>query len=86
MDARSDELGLEDDFGAEAVEVERELMGLKMEVNGAEKSDEGADEGVEELENMMLKLQAIKDIGADMPEPEKRRFAAKAVKDVMKAL
>lgn len=62
------------------------MMGLKMAVNGAEGSDEGGDEGVEELENMMLKMQAIKDMGADMPEHERRKFAAKAVRDVMKDL
>ena len=60
------------------------MMGLKMAVNGAEGSDKGGDEGVEELENMMLKMQAIKDMGADMPEHERRKFAAKAVRDVMK--
>ena len=83
-DAISDDLGLEDGFGAEAAEVEREMMGLKMAVSGAEGSEEGGTEGVEELENMMLKLQAIKDMGVDMPESERRKFAAKAVRDVMK--
>ena len=62
------------------------MTGLKLVVNGAEGRDEGADEGVEELENMIRKLQAIKDMGADMPASERRIFAAKAVKDVMKAL
>lgn len=85
-DTTSDDAGLEDGFGAEAAEVEREMMGLKMVVNGAEGSDEGADEGVEELENMMLKLRAIKDMGADMPASERRKFATKAVKEVMKGL
>jgi len=41
---------------------------------------------VEELESMMLKMQAIKDMGADMPETERKRFAAKAVRDLMKKL
>ena len=62
------------------------MTGLKLVVNGAEGRDEGAEEGVEELENMIRKLQAIKDMGADMPASERRIFAAKAVKDVMKAL
>ena len=62
------------------------MTGLKLVVNGAEERDEGAEEGVEELENMIRKLQAIKDMGADMPASERRIFAAKAVKDVMKAL
>ena len=86
MDTMSDDLGLEDGVGAEAAELEREMMGLKMAVNGAEGCDEGADEGVEELEHMMLKIQAIKDMGADMPGAERRKFAAKAMRDVLKAL
>lgn len=61
-------------------------MGLKTTVHGEEESGEGGDEGVEELENMMLKVQAIKDMGADMPEAERRTFAAKAVRHVMKTL
>ena len=78
---------MEDGFGAEAAEVEREMMSVKMAVNGPEGSDEGEEEGgVEDLENMMLKMQAIKDMGAEMPESERRKFAAKAVGDVMKAL
>ncbi|CAF9908471.1 hypothetical protein IMSHALPRED_006683 [Imshaugia aleurites] len=86
-DTVSEELGLEDGFGAEAAEVEREMMSVKMAVNGPEGSDEGEEEGgVEDLENMMLKMQAIKDMGAEMPESERRKFAAKAVRDVMKAL
>ena len=86
MDTMSDDLGLEDGVGAEAAELEREMMGLKMTVNGAEGCDEGADEGVEELEHMMLKIQAIKDMGADMPGAERRKFAAKAMRDILKAL
>lgn len=90
VDTISANLGLEDGFGAEAAEVERELMGLKMAVKGAEESDEGGDEGgdegVEELENLTLKMQAIKDRGAGMPETERRNLAAKAVREVMKAL
>ena len=83
MDTISDDLGLEDGFEAEAAELEREMTGLKMAVNGC---DEGAEEDVEELENMMLKIQAIKELGTDMAESERRIFAAKAVKDIMKAL
>lgn len=70
----------------EAREVEREMMGLQTAVHGAEDIGEGGADGVEDLENMMLKIQAIKDMGADMPEAERRKFAARAVKDVMKTL
>lgn len=85
LDALSDDLGLDDGFGAEAAQVEREMMGLKMAVQGDE-SDEGGDESVDELETMMLKMQAIKDMGADMPDAERRKFAAKAVAGVTKNL
>ncbi|KAL2053057.1 hypothetical protein ABVK25_006694 [Lepraria finkii] len=87
-DALSDELGLEDGFGAEAAQMESEMTELKMAVQGKEgvEGEEGGDEEVQELENMILKMQAIKDMGADMPEAERRKFAAKAVRDVMKTL
>ncbi|KAL9012258.1 MAG: hypothetical protein Q9173_002967 [Seirophora scorigena] len=39
---------------------------------------------VKELESMMLKMQAIKEKSASMPDDERRRFAAKAVTEVMK--
>lgn len=48
--------------------------------------DDEDDDQVQELENMMLKLQAIKDMGADMPEAERRKLAAKAVGDVMRKI
>lgn len=87
-DALSDDLGIgsEDGFGAEAAQVEREMMGLKLAVHNEDGSDEGGDNSVEELENMMLKVRAIKDMGVDMPIAERKRFAAKAVNDVMKTL
>lgn len=84
----SDDLGFgsEDGFGAEAAQLEREMMGLKMAVHDNGGSEGGGDDGVEELESMMLKMQAIKDKGAGMPEAERKRFAARAVRDVMKTL
>ena len=89
VDELEDELGVEDGFGAEAAEVQREMVGLKMAVwreegEDGEEEGEGGDEGVEELQNMMLTMQAIKDMGTDMPEGERRKFAARAVRDVMK--
>ena len=83
----SDDLGLgEDGFGAEVGQLESEMMGLKMAVSGEGEDGDMGDEGVEEMERMMVKIQAIKDMGAGMPEAERRRFAAKAVRDVMKTL
>lgn len=88
----SDDLGLgEDGFGVEAAQMEREIIGLKMVVNGdgdgrEDPQEEVGDEGVEEMERMMLKMHVIKDMGADMPEGERRKFAARAVRDIMKTL
>ena len=88
-DNLSDDLGFgsEDGFGAEAEQMEREMVGLNMAIrggDGSEENAEGAEDGVEGLEDMMLKMQAIKDMGADMPDLERRRFAAKAVRDLMR--
>ena len=83
------DLGSEDDgFVTEAAQVEREMMGLKMAVHEGEsrEGDEGGDEDVQEMENMMLKVRAMKDMAGDMPEAQRKRFAAKAVSDVMKNL
>jgi len=89
-DALSDGLGHGDDgCGAEMGQMEREMTGLKMAVNGdggEDGEEEVGGEGVEEMERMMLKMQAIKDMGADMPEAERRKFAAKAVREIMKTL
>ena len=85
MDTISNDLGLEDSFGAEEAELEQEISGLRIAVNGTERCDEGADEGVEELEKMMLKMQAIKDMGAQMPGSDRRKLAVSAVRDIMKA-
>lgn len=54
--ADDDELGV---FAAEEAEMSMELMGMKSAVHGAG-SDEDEAAQVEELERMMLKLQAIK--------------------------
>ena len=57
--------------------------GYELDVN----TDEGGeDDDVQELESMMLKLQAAKDLGADLPEVERRKLAAKAVGDVMRRM
>ncbi|KAL8729532.1 MAG: hypothetical protein Q9181_004977 [Wetmoreana brouardii] len=48
--------------------------------------DVAEDLQVEELEGLMLRMQAIKEKGAGMPEEERKRFAAKAVKEIMKSV
>jgi len=59
------------------------------------------DKEIEQLQAMMLKMQAVRgvyfwqelrilltltDMGADLPEAERKRFAAKAVNEIMKTL
>jgi negative regulator of genetic competence, sporulation and motility len=93
-------------FGIEAAEMEMEMFGMKQAIHGssnAEENDdeEGQDEGVEQLQAMMLRMQAVRgkfcsnmfrcqltaqDMGADMPEAERKRFAARAVNEIMKKL
>ena len=46
----------------------------------------GEDDDVQALESMMLRMQAVRDMGADMPEMERKQFAARAVREVMKTL
>jgi len=81
-------------FGIEANELEMEMFGMKNAIRGsAEDKDETTDEPAEEkeedvdqLEAMMLKLQAVRDMGADMPEKDRKKFAAKAVNDLLKTM
>ena len=86
-------------MGVEVGELRGEMMELRGvgeeegvggeaggEVEGEEGEEDGGDEEVRALEGMMLKMQAVRDMGADMPEGERRKFAAKAVRNVMKTL
>ncbi|KAA6408692.1 MAG: hypothetical protein FRX48_07774 [Lasallia pustulata] len=101
LDLGEDDGDGEGGFEAEVKEVEREMLEMRRAiyesgegreddgVEGAdekEEEEEGRDIQVEELESMMLKMQAIRDMGADMPSSERKRFAAKAVRDIMKSL
>ena len=131
MDIGEDDGDGEAGFKAEAAEVEREMFemrraiyesregqGEEEEVGTEEQEDEeGGDIQVEELESMMLKMQAIRgtffptplhvvsfcciiwlykkphpniqkftDMGADLPESERKNFAAKAVREIMKTI
>ncbi|GME28164.1 hypothetical protein GTA08_BOTSDO04110 [Neofusicoccum parvum] len=85
-------LGSDDDdgdwgktFAAEEAEMGVELMGLKTELNGGEEDEEDEAAQVEELERMMSKLSGIRDMAAGMPEEQRKKFAAKAVNDLMKS-
>ncbi|WEW61719.1 hypothetical protein PRK78_007213 [Emydomyces testavorans] len=78
----------------EVGELEREMLGLRMAIEkGGDDGVEGEwadfdedDLKVEQLEGLMLRVQAIRDMGADLPGSERRKFAAKAIGDIMKDL
>ncbi|OMP83194.1 hypothetical protein BK809_0004575 [Diplodia seriata] len=74
-------------FAAEEAEMGMELLGLKTELNGGGDDADGEDQAaqVDELERMMSKLSGIKDLAAGMPEEQRKKFAAKAVNDLMKS-
>ncbi|PYH96828.1 hypothetical protein BO71DRAFT_348436 [Aspergillus ellipticus CBS 707.79] len=87
-------------FDLEVNELEREMVGLRMTIerggrDGFEDDDDD-DDGEQEIENeelrvdaveaLLLRMRAIKDISDDLPEAERKRFAAKAVRDIMKEL
>lgn len=93
-------LGTEEDgFGLEVNELEQEMLGLKMAIGD---DPEGDEERVDGMESLMLRMQAIKgmydpiylyiywsngaDMSAELPENERKRFAAKAVGDIMKEI
>ncbi|KFY15775.1 hypothetical protein V491_05567, partial [Pseudogymnoascus sp. VKM F-3775] len=61
-----------------------EVEGMRRPLFGGDAEEE--EEGVEGLEALMLKMQAMRDLGADMPEAQRKKFAAKAVRDLMKTL
>ncbi|KAF2027472.1 hypothetical protein EK21DRAFT_71927 [Setomelanomma holmii] len=79
-------------FAAEEAEMNMELFGMKGALHGfgdeegGEQSAEDEAKEVEELAAMMRKMVAIKEMGEGMEEAERKRFAAKAVNDLMKDL
>ncbi|KAK3945767.1 alpha and gamma adaptin binding protein p34 [Diplogelasinospora grovesii] len=46
----------------------------------------GGDEDIQKIEGMMLKLQAVRDMSAGMPDEQRKRMAKQAVDEVMKEL
>ncbi|KAL6709119.1 hypothetical protein ACN47E_001935 [Coniothyrium glycines] len=83
-----DEEGFEGSFAAEEAEMNMELFGMKDALHGTgdDDDDDANDKEVQELEIMMRKMVAIKEMGEGMEEAERKRFAAKAVNDLMKDL
>ncbi|KAF1978975.1 hypothetical protein BU23DRAFT_448651 [Bimuria novae-zelandiae CBS 107.79] len=83
-----DDFGFDDDaFGegldAEEREMGMELFGMKNAVHGLDDDEEAQ---VEELESLMRRMVTIKETSEGMSEAERKRFAAKAVNDLMKDL
>ncbi|KAL5120018.1 hypothetical protein ACEQ8H_002116 [Pleosporales sp. CAS-2024a] len=80
------------DFAAEEAEMNMELFGMKGALRGfdEEREQSAEDEAmdVEELGVMMRKIMAIKvkEMGEAMEESERKRFAARAVHDLMQDL
>jgi alpha- and gamma-adaptin-binding protein p34 len=54
--------------------------------NRDERGDELGDQDIQKVEQMMRKLQAVKDMSAGLPEDQKKRMAARAVGEVMRDL
>lgn len=86
-------------FGEEAMEAQMEIWGMQSDVRKEEGqrvedeendtepgSSQVGDQDVQELETMMLKMQAVRDMGGDMAEGERKKFAAKAVREVLKKM
>ncbi|KAH1552990.1 hypothetical protein LV164_000079 [Aspergillus fumigatus] len=84
----------ENGFDLEVNELEREMLGLRMAIehggDGGEDQDEDEDNDdglkVESLEALMMRMQAIRDMSSELPESERKKFAVKAVRDIMKEL
>ncbi|KAE8162461.1 alpha and gamma adaptin binding protein p34-domain-containing protein [Aspergillus tamarii] len=81
---------LEDGFDLEVNELEREMVGLRFAMENGDDDLSGIDGDdemkVESMEALMLRMKAIRDMSDELPESERKRFAAKAVRDIMKEL
>ncbi|KAE8350811.1 alpha and gamma adaptin binding protein p34-domain-containing protein [Aspergillus coremiiformis] len=81
---------LGDGFDLEVRELEREMVGLQFAMENGDDDLTGVDGDdemrVESMESLMLRMKAIKDMSDELPENERKRFAAKAVRDIMKEL
>ncbi|PZC91808.1 Adaptin-binding domain containing protein [Pyrenophora tritici-repentis] len=88
LDFPEDEEGFDASFEAEEAEMNMELFDMKGALGGydGDESTEPGNKEVEDLEVMMRKMVAIKEMGEGMSEAERKRFAAKAVNDLLKDL
>lgn len=77
-------------FRLERTQMESEFAGLKMAMAGAAdeggEDEEGGAEQVEELERMMLRMTAARDMSAHLSEAERKRVARRTVDDIMKEM
>ncbi|KAG8631266.1 hypothetical protein KVT40_000406 [Elsinoe batatas] len=76
-------------FADEQAQMNAELWGLKASLLVEDDDDDDAgpireDLEVDNLEGLMQQAMAIREQGADMPLEERKRFAAKAIDDLMK--
>ncbi|KKZ61694.1 hypothetical protein EMCG_03803 [[Emmonsia] crescens] len=82
-------------FDKEANELEREMFGLRLAIEkGGDqtsasepdlKNDDDEDGlHVEKMDGLMLRMQAIKDMAAELPEADRKAFAVKAINNIMK--
>lgn len=88
LDFTADDFG---DFGTEEAEMTAELFGMKAALNTEDEfgsSDEGFSPAaqavqVDDLDKLMSKLLAVKEQSAGLPEEQRKKNAARAVKDIM---
>jgi hypothetical protein len=91
-DGDEDEFG-DFGFGREEAEMTAELFGLKASLLGDEEEDEDGygdalgekdqKNQVDDLDKMMSKLMAVREQSADLPEAQRKRMAANAVRELM---
>jgi hypothetical protein len=85
-----DDFGDDEDFGAtfaaEEAEMSLELLGMKEAIAGQDRTVEDEEREVEEMERMMAQILAIKDTGSAMPDEERKKFARRAVNDLLKSV
>ncbi|KAF2767729.1 hypothetical protein EJ03DRAFT_275500 [Teratosphaeria nubilosa] len=84
----ADDFDEEDDFGVsgrEEAEWTSEFVGVKaaLAASGEEVEVDRRAEEVEDLDRLMGRLLAVKEMSADVPEAQRRRMAARAVREVM---
>ncbi|KAF2838025.1 hypothetical protein M501DRAFT_906479, partial [Patellaria atrata CBS 101060] len=74
-------------FPAAEADMKSSLLGtIRAEASDTGGIEENEAHQVENLERMMQQLQAIREKGADLPELQRKKYAAKAVSNLMKSM